>query len=121
MQFLSRFTRHLGLLVPALMGVVYLLSPAWAGAQEITLACVDPDDGFTFHLEIDEARRVVNANGKPATNVFIDRTSIVFDLEMDDGVWPHVLSRLTGKLVAQNPQGGGWTSPYTCEKATPKF
>lgn len=106
----------------SLVGAAFLslLFAVPAHAKVITLACVE-DDGFTFHLEIDESRNEVFVNGAPTTKVTISKNSVTFDLDMGDGAWTHLLSRLTGKLVVKSPVTGGWTSPYTCKVASPKF
>lgn len=104
-----------------MLGIALLvLSPLSANAGIITLVCGENDE-FTFHVEIDEARNEVHVNGVSATSVFIDNNRVIFDLEMGDATYLHVLSRLSGTVVAQNKADKVWTSPFACKRASPQF
>lgn len=98
---------------------VFLLLIA-TSARATSLSCV-ASDGYTLPVEIDESREEVIVGSVQARNVQISESTIVFYLDLKNGTWPHVLSRITGQLDVKSPLSGTWMPPYRCQVADRKF
>lgn len=102
-----------------LIGGFLLLFPFSTYAETIDLVCTNAT-GFSINFEIDTSRSVVLWGGKPARNVFIDRGSINFVIDIESKEWFHVINRATGNMTVQSPDKTILPS-YKCERAKPKF
>ena len=101
-----------------LIGGFLLLIPFSTYAETIDLVCTDAT-GFSINFEIDTSRSVVLSGGTPARNVFIDRGSISFVIDMRRE-WYYVINRASGNMTVQAPDKTILPS-YKCERAKPKF
>lgn len=103
----------------ALIIPVLLLAPLFAHAANIDLVCTGKT-GFSINFEIDTSRNVVVANGEPARNVFIDKGTITFAIDIDNREWFHVINRGTGNMTVLAPDKTILPT-FECEKRKPKF
>jgi hypothetical protein len=105
-------------LLPLIAGL-FLFFPFSTYAETIDLACTDAT-GFSVNFEIDTSRNVVLSSGKLARNVFIDRNSINFVLDLQSQEWFHIINRATGNMSVQ-AKNKTILSGFKCERAKPKF
>ncbi len=102
------------------LAVMIALIPFSTYAEIIDLVCTAPN-GVSINYEVDTSHNVVLANGKPASNVLIDRGVINFVTFLNgDDELIHSINRSTGSMTV-HALGKSMLPIYRCEKSTPKF
>jgi hypothetical protein len=82
-----------------------LLLPGFAGAETLDLVCLHRDYGMKLEFKIDTLRNTIVDNGVPAREVYTDKTTISFFLDLTSGTYFHFISRPTGNMTVKAPDG----------------
>lgn len=98
---------------------ILLFFPFSIYAEAIDLVCTDTT-GFSVNLEINTSRSIVLTDGMPTRNVFIDKGSINFVVDLEGEEWSHYINRSTGNMIVRAPNKTILPS-FKCERAKPKF
>jgi hypothetical protein len=97
-----------------------LLLTRYAGAETIDLACVHREYGIKLHFKVDTVKNSVMENGVLAREVYIDKTTISFIIDLTSGQYFHYISRSSGNMTVKAPDGT-LIYGYECDTAKAKF
>ena len=93
------------------------LSPRLAFAETFDLVCVHREYNMTLNFRIDTLKNTIIHNGILAREVYIDKTTISFIVDLMPGAYFHYVSRGSGNMTVRAPDG---TLIYGHECATGK-
>jgi hypothetical protein len=82
-----------------------LVQPGVAFAETFDLACFHREYKMTLNFKVDERRNTIVHNGVPARDVYIDKTTISFVVDLTSGEYFHFLSRSSGNMTVKSPDG----------------
>jgi hypothetical protein len=101
--------------------ILYLLvlTPNFALAETIELVCVHRDHRGNLIFKIDTLLNTVLHNGVLARDVYIDRTTISFIVDLTSGEYFHFISRQSGNMTVKTPHGT-LIYGYKCAELQPK-
>jgi hypothetical protein len=75
---------------------------------------------MTLNFKVDERRNTIVHNGVPARDVYIDKTTISFVVDLTSGEYFHFLSRGSGNMTVKSPDGT-LVYGYECGTLKAKF
>ncbi len=81
------------------------LLPSFASAETMDLACVHREYGMKLKFTVDTARNTIVDNGVLAREVYIDKTTISFIVDLTSGQYFHYISRSSGNMTVKAPDG----------------
>ena len=93
------------------------LPPGLALAETFDLVCVHREFNMTLNFKIDTLKNTIVHNGILAREVYIDKTTISFIVDLMPGAYFHYVSRGSGNMTVRAPDG---TLIYGHECATGK-
>jgi hypothetical protein len=82
-----------------------VLLPGFAMAETIDLVCVHREYGMTLNFNVDTLRSTIVHNGVLAREVYIDKTTISFIVDLSSGEYFHFVSRRSGNMTVKAPDG----------------
>jgi hypothetical protein len=97
-----------------------LLLPHLADAATIELNCMHREYGMKLHFKVDPVKNTVVENGVLAREVYIDKTTISFIIDLTSGQYSHYISRSSGHMTMQAPHGI-LIHGFECATAKAKF
>jgi len=80
------------------------LLPRFAHAESFELVCVHPEYR-TLNFTLDSLRKAIIHNGVPARDVYFDKTTISFTVDLTSGEYFHFISRGSGNMTVRAPHG----------------
>jgi hypothetical protein len=83
----------------------FLLLPGIASAETLDLVCVHREYRMTLSFNVDTLRNTVVHNGVVAREVYIDKTTISFIVDLSSGEYSHFISRSSGNMTVKAPDG----------------
>ena len=89
----------------------------FAFAETFDLVCVHREFQMTLNFKIDTLKNTIVHNGILAREVYIDKTTISFIVDLMPGAYFHYVSRGSGNMTVRAPDG---TLIYGHECATGK-
>jgi len=98
---------------------LFFLVPGFALAETIELVCVHREYRATLDFKIDTLQNTVIHNGVLAREVYIDKTTISFIVDLASGAYFHFISRSSGNMTVKAPHGI-LIYGYECARATAK-
>jgi len=93
------------------------LSPGFALAETFDLVCIHREYNMTLNFKIDILKNTIVHDGVRAREVYIDKTTISFIIDLMPGAYFHYVSRGSGNMTVRAPDG---TLIYGYECATGK-
>jgi hypothetical protein len=81
------------------------LLPSFAIAETMDLACVHREYGMKLKFKVDTVRNTIVDNGVLAREVYIDKTTISFIVDLTSGQYFHYISRSSGNMTVKAPDG----------------
>ena len=93
------------------------LQPRFALAETFDLVCIHREYNMTLNFKIDTLKNAIVHNGILAREVYIDKTTISFIVDLMPGAYFHYVSRGSGNMTVRAPDG---TLIYGYECATGK-
>jgi hypothetical protein len=98
----------------------FFLLPSHARAETIDLACVHREYRIKLNFTLDTVKNTIIENGVRAREVYIDKTTISFIIDLTSGRYFHYISRSSGNMTVQAPDGT-LIYGYECDTAKAKF
>jgi hypothetical protein len=103
-----------------IISCILVLVPRLAGAETIELVCVHREYRMTLDFKVDTLRNTVVHNGVLARDVYIDKTTISFVVDLTSGEYFHFISRASGNMTVKAPHGT-LIYGYECTAAAAKL
>jgi hypothetical protein len=79
--------------------------PGLAFAETIDLVCVHREYKMTLIFKIDTLKNTIVHEGVLAREVYMDKTTISFIVDLRSGAYFHFISRSSGNMTVQAPDG----------------
>jgi hypothetical protein len=81
------------------------LPPGPVFAEAIDLVCVHREFKMPLSFKIDAPKNTIMHNGVLARDVYIDKTTITFIVDLTPGAYFHYISRGSGNMSVTAPDG----------------
>jgi hypothetical protein len=81
------------------------LIPNIAVADTIELVCVHREYRMTLRFKVDTLRNTIVHDGVSAREVYIDKSTISFVVDLASGEYFHFISRPSGNMTMRAPHG----------------
>jgi hypothetical protein len=94
--------------------------PNFADAETIELTCVHREYRMKLNFTVDTVKNTIVENGVFAREVYIDKTTISFTIDLISGEYFHYISRSSGNMTVKAPHGT-LIYGYECDTAKAKF
>jgi hypothetical protein len=96
------------------------LFPNFANAETIEVACIHREYRMTLSFKVDTLQNRIIHNGVIARDVYIDKTTISFFVDLTSGEYFHFISRPSGNMTVKAPHGT-LIYGYECGGVNAKF
>jgi hypothetical protein len=96
------------------------LLPKFAGAETIDLSCIHREYQMKLNFKVDTVKNTIVENGVLAREVYIDKTTISFIIDLTSGEYFHYISRSSGNMTVKAPHGT-LIYGYECDTAKAQF
>jgi hypothetical protein len=88
-----------------LLFCAFSLMPKLAVAETIQLVCVHREYRMSLKFKVDTLRNTIVHDGLFAREVYIDKSTISFVVDLTSGEYFHFISRPSGNMTVKAPHG----------------
>jgi hypothetical protein len=96
------------------------LPSSFALAETFDLVCIHREFNMTLNFRVDPLKNTIVHNGALARDVYIDKTTISFIVDLMPGAYFHYVSRGSGNMTVKAPDGT-LIHGHECAAAKEKF